>query len=322
MRLHRNAKLGLAGRFALVQAREQGLSMREVAMRFSVSPATVCRWDRRWRRASDEERSMLVCLLDRSSRPEHMPRLLPASAQRRICAARRRTGWGPRLLTVRTGYPHSTISKVLRRHGLSRPPRAAREPARRYEWPCPGDLLHMDSTSYARFRRPGHALTGDRSSSAAERREQPGYEHAHAIVDDHSRLAYAELLEDERAPTVTAFVTRALAFSAGHGIEPKRLMTDNAWSYTLNRSLRELLAERGVKHVRTPKRRPQPNGKVERFHQTMAREWAYGLPYRSSRHRAAALPHWLAYYNERRPHGSLGGLPPISRVHNVCGQDI
>jgi transposase InsO family protein len=120
---------------------------------------------------------------------------------------------------------------------------------------------------------------------------------------------------------VTAFVSRAFAFFAEHGIEPKRLMTDNAWSYTRNRSLRELLTEREVKHVRTPTRRPQPNGKVERFHQTMAREWAYGLRYRSSRHRAAALPHWLAYYNERRPHGSLGGLPPTSRVHNVCGQD-
>jgi transposase InsO family protein len=321
MRVHRNAKLGLAGRLALVQAREQGLSMREVARRFSVSPATVCRWDRRWRRASEEQRCLLACLFDRSSRPGHMPRLLPASAQRQICAARRRTGWGPRLLTVRTGYPHSTISKVLRRHGLSRPPQAAREPARRYEWPCPGDLLHMDSTSDARFTRPGHAVTGDRSTSALEMQARVGYEYAHAMVDDHSRLAYADLLADERAATVTAFVARAFAFFAAYGIEPKRLMTDNAWSYALNRSLRELLAERQVKHVRTPKRRPQPNGKVERFHQTMAREWAYGLRYRSSRHRAAALPHWLAYYNQRRPHSSLGGLPPISRVHNLCGQD-
>ena len=322
MRLHRNAKLGLAGRFALVQACEQGLSMREVAIRFSVSPATVCRWDQRWRQASEQERSTLACLLDRPSRPRHMPRLLPASAQRLICAARRHTGWGPRLLTVRTGYAHSTISKVLARHGLSRVPRAPREPARRYEWPCPGDLLHMDVSHYARFTRPGHALTGDRSSTAAEKRAKVGYEFAHAIVDDHSRLAYAELLGDERAASVTAFLERALVFFAERGIEPKRLMTDNAWSYTLNRSLRELLDERGIAHVRTPKRRPQPNGKVERFHQTMAREWAYGVRYRSSRHRASALPHWLRYYNERRPHSSLGGLPPISRVHNVCGRDI
>jgi len=142
-----------------------------------------------------------------------------------------------------------------------------------------------------------------------------GYDYAHAIVDDHSRLAYTELLDDERAPTVTAFVERALLFFAEHGIEPQRLMTDNAWNYTKNRSLRELLERDGKP------RTPRTNGKVERFHQTMAREWAYGLRYRSSRHRAAALPHWLRYYNERRPHSSLGGLPPLNRVHNVCGQD-
>jgi transposase InsO family protein len=321
MQTHRNAKLGLSGRFALVRAREAGLSVREVARRFSVSPATVSRWSCRWRAASAEERRTLACLFDRSSRPHRMPRLLPAAEQRRICTARRRTGWGPRLLTVRVGRPHSTISKVLKRHGLSRPQRPAREPIRRYEWPCPGDLLHADWTLYARFQRPGHAVTGDRGSTAAEKKARVGYEYAHAIVDDHSRLGYAELLPDAKAATVTAFTERALAFFTAHGVAAKRLMTDNHWSYTLNRSLRELLETRAIKHLRTPKRRPQPNGKVERFHQTMASEWAYGLRYRSSRHRADALPHWLRYYNESRPHSSLGGLPPISRVHNVCGQD-
>jgi transposase InsO family protein len=321
MELHRNAKLGLSGRFALVQARESGLSVREVARRFSVSPATVSRWSCRWRAASEEERRTLACLFDRPSRPCRMPRLLPTAEQRRICAARRGTGWGPRLLTVATGYPHSTISKVLRRNGLSRPERPRREPARRYEWPCPGDLLHADWTLYARFARPGHAVTGDRTSTAAEKQAKMGYDFAHAIVDDHSRLAYAELLPDCRAASVTAFTERALRFFDAHGIEVKRLMTDNHWSYTRNRSLRELLRRLGIKHLRTPKHRPQPNGKVERFHQTMAREWAYGVRYRSSRHRAAALPHWLRYYNERRPHSSLGGRPPISRVHNVRGQD-
>jgi transposase InsO family protein len=321
MQTHRNAKLGLSGRFALVQAREAGLSIREVARRFSVSPATVSRWSCRWRQASVEERVTLACLCDRSSRPRRMPRLLPAVEQRRICAARRRTGWGPRLLTVRVGHPHSTISKVLRRNGLSRPPRKTREPVRRYEWPCPGDLLHADWTQYARFQRPGHAVTGDHSSTAADKRARLGYDFAHAVVDDHSRLGYAELLPDCRAATVTGFLERALDFYAAHGIEARRLMTDNHWSYTRNRSLRELLRRHAIKHLRTPKRRPQPNGKVERFHQTMAREWAYGVRYRTSRHRAAALPHWLRYYNERRPHSSLSGLPPISRVHNVCGQD-
>ena len=321
MVLHRNAKLGLAGRLALARAVEQGCSLKQAAACFSVSPATACRWSRRWREASVEEQRSLSCLLDRSSRPRRMPRLLPVREQRRICAARRQTGWGPRLLTLRTGHPHSTISKVLKRNGLSRPPRPAREPERRYEWPCPGDLLHMDVSLYARFERPGHAVTGDRHSTSAEQKQRVGYDYAHAIVDDHSRLAYAELLDDDRAPAVTAFLERALAFFAEQGIEPKRLMTDNAWSYTKNRSLRELLERRRIRHLRTKPRTPRTNGKVERFHQTMAREWAYGLRYRSSRHRAAALPHWLRHYNQRRPHSSLGGLPPLSRIHNVRGQD-
>jgi transposase InsO family protein len=273
------------------------------------------------RAAGEEERRTLACLFDRPSLPCRMPRPLPAAEQRRICAARLGTGWGPRLLTVATGYPHSTISKVLRRNGLSRPERPSRGPVRRYEWPCPGDLLHADWTLYARFARPGHALTGDRTSTRADKEAKPGYDFAHAIVDDHSRIAYAELLPDCRAATVTAFTERALRFFDTHGIEAKRLMTDNHWSYTRNRSLRELLRRRGIKHLRTPKYRLQPNGKVERFHQTMAREWVYGVRYRSSRHRAAALPHWLRYYNQRRPHSSLGARPPISRVHNVRGQD-
>ncbi len=132
-----------------------------------------------------------------------------------------------------------------------------------------------------------------------------GYDFAHALVDDNSRLGYAELLPDCRAVTVTGFTERALAFFRSNGITARRLMTDNHWSYIRNRSLRDLLAAQGIRHFTTPARRPQVNGKVERFHQTMAREWAYGVRYRSSRHRAAALPHWLRYYNERRPHSSL-----------------
>ncbi len=148
-----------------------------------------------------------------------------------------------------------------------------------------------------------------------------GYDFAHAIVDDHSRLAYVELHPDEKAATVTGFLERALEWFAAKGIQASRLMTDNAFSYTKNRSLRELLAERGIRHLRTQPYRPRTNGKVERFHQTMAREWAYGMAYRSHVHRNRALPHWLRYYNERRPHSGIGNRPPISRVHDVSGQD-
>src|SRR6266545_6732302 len=280
MYLHANAKLGLAGRFALVQAIEGGLSLKAAAAAFSVSPATAHRWWHRWldggRRAE--------ALVDRSSRPQRSPRLLAPELEERICACRRETGWGPRLVAAATGFAHSTVWKLLQRAGISRPARAAREPANRYEWPCPGDLLHMDVSLHARFERPGHALTGDRTRSSAEVKARAGYDYAHAIVDDHTRLAYVELLDDERAPTVTAFVERALSFFAGHAIEPKRLMTDNAWSYVKNRSLRDLLAQRGIRHLTTRPRTPRTNGKVERFHRTMGREWAYGLRYPTHRH--------------------------------------
>jgi transposase InsO family protein len=318
MYLHANAKLGLAGRLALVRAIEEGLSLKAAAAAFSVSPATAHRW---WHRWLDGERR-LEALLDRSSRPKRSPRLLAFELQERICDCRRKTGWGPRLVAAATGFAHSTVWKVLRRHGLSRRLAASKEPANRYEWPCPGDLLHMDVCSYARFLRPGHRVTGDRSRRSRRwMRPEPrvGYDYAHAIVDDHSRLAYVELLDDEKATTVTSFVERALAFFAEHGIACKRLMTDNAFGYVKNRSLGELLANRGIRHLTTEPYRPRTNGKVERFHQTMAREWAYGVSYRSHRQRNQALPHWLDHYNRRRPHSSLGDRPPISRVHNVRG---
>ena len=318
MYLHANAKLGLAGRLALVTAIEGGLSLKAAAAAFSVSPATAHRWWHRWLDGGRQPQA----LLDRSSRPRRSPRLLASELQERICDCRRETGWGPRLVAGATGFAHSTVWKVLRRHDLSRRARPLREPANSYEWPCPGDLLHMDTSRYARFARPGHRVTGDRSQRSRNwmRPEtRVGYDYAHAIVDDHSRLAYVELHNDERAATVTAFVERALAYFQRQGVDAKRLMTDNGFGYVKNRSLRELLARHGIRHLTTQPYRPRTNGKVERFHQTMAREWAYGLAYRSHRHRNQALPHWLDHYNRHRPHSSLGGRPPISRVHNVRG---
>ncbi len=321
MSLHRNAKLGLAGRYALVSAIAGGMTLKAAAAAFSVSPATAHRWWHRWQDANEEARASLSCLFDRSSRPQRSPRQLAPELERAICECRRRTGWGPRLVAAATGFAHSTVWKVLRRAGLSRPPKPAREAANSYEWPCPGDLLHMDTSRYARFLRPGHRVTGDRSQSRRGRSVETrvGYDYAHAIVDDHSRLAFVELHDDEKAQTVTGFVERAIAFFAEHGIVAKRLMTDNAFTYVHNRSLHELLGRRGIRHLTTEPYRPRTNGKVERFHQTMAREWAYGLAYRSHRQRNQALPHWLDHYNTRRPHSSLGDRPPISRIHNVRG---
>jgi transposase InsO family protein len=317
---HRNAKLGLAGRYALVVAIEGGASLRSAAATFNVSPATAHRWWHRWLAASDQARRGLSCLFDRSSRPHRSPRQLAPELAEAICACRRETGWGPRLVGGATGFAHSTVSKVLERAGISRPPRPTREPANRYEWPCPGDLLHMDTSEYARFQRPGHRVTGDRRSQ--DRQHRDGVDFVHAIIDDHSRLAYAEIHDDQRARTVVGFLERALAFYAQHGITAKRLMTDNGWQYIRSRDLRLLLDRHQIRHLTTKPYRPRTNGKVERLHQTMAREWAYGLLYTTHHDRAAALPHWLNHYNTTRPHSSLEGTPPISRVHNLLGQDI
>ena len=233
MYLHANAKLGLAGRFALVKAIEQGMSLQAAAAAFSISPATAQRWWHRWLEAGEEARRTLSCLFDRSSRPRRSPRRLAPELEQVICACRRETGWGPRLVAGATGFAHSTVWKVLKRAGISRRPAAAKEPTNRYEWPCPGDLLHMDTSRYARFLRPGHRVTGDRSQRSRtwmHPQTRVGYDFAHAIVDDHSRLAYVELHEDEKAATVTGFVERALAHFAKQGILAKRLMTDNGFS--------------------------------------------------------------------------------------------
>jgi transposase len=216
-----------------VQAVEGGLSLKAAAAAFSVSPATAHRWWHRWREAGEEGRKTLRCLLDRPSRPRRSPRQLAPALEERICACRRKTGWGPRLVAGATGFAHSTVWKVLRRAGISRRPRPVKEPANSYEWPCPGDLLHMDISRYARFERPGHAVTGDRSQRSRtwmRPETRVGYDYAHALVDDHSRFAYVELHEDEKAGTVTGFLERALRFFEGYGISAERLMTDNAFA--------------------------------------------------------------------------------------------
>ncbi len=199
MYLHANAKLGLAGRFALVRG-DRGWTLAERRPRRPSASRPRLRtaggiagW-----RAVDEPQA----LLDRSSRPRRSPRLLASELQERICDCRRKTGWGPRLVAGATGFAHSTVWKVLKRAGLSRRSAAVKEPANSYEWPCPGDLLHMDTSRYARFRKPGHRVTGDRSHRGGgwmRPETRVGYDFAHAIVDDHSRLAYVELHLDEKA---------------------------------------------------------------------------------------------------------------------------
>jgi transposase InsO family protein len=319
---HVRGKLGPAGRIELVRLmREDGLSERQAAACLSVAASTAHHWSVRERQAGPLERVSGSWALDRSSRPHRSPRRTPADVERRVCEARERTGWGPRLLAGETGVAHSTVHAILRRHGCSRAPKAGRGEVCRYEWPCPGDLVHVDVKKYPRFRRPGHAVTGDRTKTYVEKQTKLGDDFFHAMVDDHSRLVYGELLADEKADTVTAFFGRALAHFAARGIHVRRVMTDGAWSYTRNRDLRQLLSASAIRHIVTPPYTPRWNGKVERFHQTMEREWAKGVRYKTSGARNHALPHWLEHYNERRPHSALNGRPPITRARNLPGHD-
>src|SRR3954453_6471728 len=235
---------------------------RRAAERLAVSPATAHRWKCRWLQADTAARRSGAWAGDRSSRPGRSPRRTARVIEQRVLAARERTGWGPRLIAGETGVAHSTVHAILRRHGVSRMPKAPREAVVRFEWPCPGDLLQMDTKRFARFTRPGHRVTGDRHRTGAEKRERVGWEFCHSIIDDHSRIAYSELHADEKADTVVAFLTRALAFYDNLGITPRRLQTDNAWTYTHNNALRELLKHEGVRHRTIPPRTPKRNGKV------------------------------------------------------------
>jgi transposase len=300
----------------------RGFTRRQAAAWRRVSVSTVQYWVSRWQHASEEDRGSGAWAQDLPSTPHRQPRRVSDEVHDRVCEARQRTGWGPRLIASELGLAHATVSRCLARRGLSRTPAPAREQPRRFEWPCPGDLLQMDTKRLARFTRPGHRITGIRDRTAAERRSEVGWEYCHSIIDDHTRLAYTEIHPDQKAPTVTAFVARALAFYAKLGITPKRLQTDNALAYTRNNSMRELLLEHRIQHRRIPPWTPKRNGKIERYQQTLAREWAYGQRYRNSDSRAKALPIWLEYYNYTRNHSSLSNRPPISRVRNQPRHNI
>ena len=214
----------------------------------------------------------------------------------------------------------STVWKVLRRHGLSRRRRSERPVYRRYEWSRPGALLHMDVKRLGRFREPGHRVLGRARKHGRSR--GAGWDYLHVVVDDHSRLAYVELHPAEDKHTNAKTLERAVAWFAELGLAPpEAVMTDNALVYVRSRPFRELLGRIGARHITPPPYTPRWNGKAERFIQTLQNEWAYAHSYPSSTARAKSLGSFLRYYNRRRPHSSLGDRPPISRVHNVRGQD-
>ena len=316
MKVHGNAALGPAGRLALVKAIESGMTQKAAAAAFCVAPATAHRWWHRWLAAEEADRSSGRWLADRSSRPHRQPRRLSPAEEEPILRARRQTNLGPGRLAGICRRARSTIWKVLARHGLSRRPKAPRRSYRRYEWSRPGALLHVDTARLARFERPGHKVTG---RAGHHRNRGAGYVYLHACVDDRSRYAYVEQHQDERATTTAAFMRRALEHFSRLGLAPpEAVMTDNGNPYRSHLFAAEL-SRVGARQIFTPPYTPRWNGKVERFFQTLKREWAYAHEWPSSARRTRALASFLRYYNRRRPHSSLGDRPPISRVHNVRG---
>ncbi len=312
MNLHPNSKTTPSGRWLLVQrVREERWTVREAAEAAGVSARTAYKWLARYR---DEGRAGLA---DRRSRPHTIARRTPERRVRRVEQLRRRRMTGMEIAS-RTAMPLSTVSLVLRRLGLHRLSRLEpQEPVRRYERETPGELLHLDTKKLARIRRVGHRIHGDRS----KRFYGAGWEFAHVCIDDHTRLAYVEVLPDERASTATAFLRRALAWYRARGIEVKRIMTDNGSCYVSNR-FAALCQERGVRQIFTRPYTPKTNGKAERFIQTLTQKWAYKRPYRNSAVRASALRPWIKHYNHERPHRALGMKPPMARLREAREQRL
>ena len=302
MKTHRNAPLTPEGRQRLVKQAEI-VGIGPAAKAAGLSRRTASKWCRRWKRQGE------AGLLDRSSRPRRLARGTAQRVVDRVLALRHE-----RLVAAaiaqRVRLPRSTVGAILRRHGLGRlkslqPP----VPVVRYERATPGELVHLDTKKLGRFRHAGHRAHGDRKRHS----RGIGWEYCHVAIDDHSRLAYLEVLPDETGESCTAFWERALRFYRRHGIEVQRVMTDNGSGYR-STLFNAVLCAHGARHLYTRPYTPKTNGKAERMVQTLLREWAYGRPYRSSRHRSHALRPWLAHYNRRRPHGGIGGRPPLSRV--------
>jgi len=301
-------RFSFESRCRIVQLVLEGASPQAAADACGASRATGYRLWRRYQQGG------WAALADRPPVPIRQPRRLSAQAEREILEARDYAKAGPVIVAGLLGRPASTVWKVLRRYGVSRLPRPAREPVQRYERERPGELVHVDIKRLGRFWTVGKAILGDRLT----RSEGAGWQYLHLAIDDHSRLAYGELLPTESPSDCVAFLRRAHTWYAGQGVTIERVLSDNGNGYR-SFAWRDACAELGIQRRCTRPRRPQTNGKAEALVKTLLREWAYRFAYPSSPHRAKALGSYLRWYNRHRPHGSLGGNPPISRVSQVCG---
>jgi transposase InsO family protein len=316
---HANARTTVHGRLLIVERWRNGWKKAHIAAAMGISRKCVRTWITRFQ---DEGEAGLA---DRSSRPHRSPRRTAAEVEDRIVELRERERRGPAWIGAELGVPARTVSRVLVRRGLPRLAaldpmtgqviRASKATAVRYERSRPGELVHMDVKKLARIPDGGGWRAHGRAATADHRHKSvpTGFDYVHSLVDDHSRLAYSEILPDEKGPTCAAFLTRAAAYFAGHGIDRiERVMTDNAWAYKW--SLREVIAALGARQKFIRPHCPWQNGKVERLNRTLATEWAYRQAFTSNAQRTAALAPWLEHYNTHRRHSALGGLPPISRL--------
>ena len=318
---HANARLNARGRQLLIdRIVHQGRPVAHVAHELGLSRQSAYRWVRRWRAEGPSG------LLDRSSRPRSSPTRTPAAVEDAICAARARDRSGPDVLGSDLGVPARTVTRILRRRGMpllrDLDPltgvviRASKTTAVRYEREQPGELVHVDVKKLGRIPDGGgwRASGGTNTNHQARVNKTPiGFDYVHSMVDDRSRLAYSEVLPDEKGATCAGFVVRAAAYFAEHGIARiERIMTDNAWAYRY--SLRAVVADLGAKQLFIKPHCPWQNGKVERLNRTLQTEWAYRQVFTSNAERVAALAPWLEHYNTRRRHSALGGLPPVSRL--------
>jgi transposase InsO family protein len=303
MDMHKNARLTPHGRERIVRQVLSGQTPKAVASAAGVCPRTVRKWVARF------EAEGVEGLTDRSSRPRRFHRPTPQAIVERVEALRRQR-WTGKQIAAETGVSSATVSRILKRLGLNRiQALEPAEPVRRYEREHPGELIHIDIKKLGRFERAGHRITGDRKGNS----RGVGWEFVHVCIDDASRVAFSQILPDEKKASAVAFLKAAVAYYASLGVRVARVMTDNGSCYKAF-DFRDACRNLGLKHIRTKPYTPKTNGKAERFIQTALREWAYAQAYPTSDRRAAELPIWLHRYNWHRPHGSLKSKPPISRL--------
>jgi transposase InsO family protein len=304
MDVHQNARTTPRGRSLMIRRLAEGWPIAAVAAAFGVDARTVRKWRDRHATAGD------AGLADRSSRPHHSPTRLAGTVEAEIEALRRERLSGP-AIARQLGRPVATIGVVLRRRGLGRLKALDPKPAViRYQRDQPGELIHIDIKKLGRIDGIGHRISGDRRGQ----KRGTGWEFLHVCIDDASRLAYTEILPDERKESAVAFLERALAWYATLGVTVERVMTDNGSAYR-SHLFRRAIGDAGLKHKRTRPYRPQTNGKAERFIQTSLREWAYLQAFESSTARSQAMRPWLHAYNTERPHAALAGKSPLTRLN-------